>query len=142
MSACHASDSARIELKPRPTCPDGLPVSAYLAIRRKVLVRRDMFERRRNFHNYTHTYSLNLARFTLQPPKNVLIEENKYTCTAADSTSAHGNGTNELARPSGGRVWRGGIAIRKDGNVYQVCTHSFGMFCKNRWPLRGEGRAK
>ena len=45
----HASYSARIELKPRPTCPDGLPVSAYLAFCRKVLVRRDMFERRRKF---------------------------------------------------------------------------------------------
>ena len=44
LSACHASCSARMELKPRPTCPDGLPVSAYLALCRKMLVRRDMFE--------------------------------------------------------------------------------------------------
>ena len=56
LSACHASYSARIELKPRPTCPDGLPVSAYLAFRRKVLMQRDMFERRRIFYNYTYAY--------------------------------------------------------------------------------------
>ena len=47
LSACHASSSARMELKPRPSCPDGLPVSAYSAFCRKVLVRRDVFERRR-----------------------------------------------------------------------------------------------
>ena len=55
LSACHASYSARMELKPRPTCPDGLPVSAYIAFCRKVLARRDTFERRRKFHNYTYT---------------------------------------------------------------------------------------
>ena len=46
LSACHASYSARMELKLRPTCPDGLPVSGYLAFCRKVLIRRDKFERR------------------------------------------------------------------------------------------------
>ena len=56
LSACHASYSARMELKFRPTCPDGLPVSAYSAFCRKVLVRRDMFERRRKIHNYRYTY--------------------------------------------------------------------------------------
>ena len=57
MSACHTSYSVRMELKPRGTCPDGLPVSTYLAFCRNVLVRRDMFERRRKFHNYTHKSS-------------------------------------------------------------------------------------
>ena len=54
LSACNASYSARIKPNPQPTCPDGLPVSAYLAFRRKVLVRRDMLEKRRKFrkHNY------------------------------------------------------------------------------------------
>ena len=53
LSACHASCSARMELKPRPTCPDGLPVSAYLAFCRKVLVR---YVRRKtkNSHLYIH----------------------------------------------------------------------------------------
>lgn len=37
-------------------CPDGLPVSTYLAFRRKLLVRRDMLEKRQNFHKHTHTY--------------------------------------------------------------------------------------
>ena len=44
LSACHASYSARMELKPPPTCPDGLPVSAYVTFCRKVLVQRDMLE--------------------------------------------------------------------------------------------------
>ena len=66
--ARHASDSARIELKPRPTCPDGLPVSAYLALCRKVLVRTDIFERRRTFHNYTYTYKAPLRGVGCFPP--------------------------------------------------------------------------
>ena len=57
-SACHASYSARMEFKPRPTCPDGLPVKAYLAFCRKVLARRDMFERRQKIHNCTYIYGL------------------------------------------------------------------------------------
>ena len=56
LSAWNASYncSARMELKLRPTCPDGLPVSGYLAFCRKVLLRREKFERRRKFHKYTY----------------------------------------------------------------------------------------
>ena len=32
LSACHARYSARMELKPRPTCPDGLPAPAHLSV--------------------------------------------------------------------------------------------------------------
>ena len=50
LRARHASYSARIELKPRPQVPDGLPMSTYLAFWLKVVVRRDNFENRRKFH--------------------------------------------------------------------------------------------
>ena len=46
MRARHASYGARIELKPRPQVPDGLPVSMYLAFWLKVLVQRDKIENR------------------------------------------------------------------------------------------------
>ena len=62
LSACRASYRGRIELKPRPTCPDGLPVSAYLSFCRKVLVRRDTFERRRIFHNDTYPWYTYIRR--------------------------------------------------------------------------------
>ena len=39
ISARHATYSAQIDLKPRPQVPDGLPVSTYLEIWLKVLVR-------------------------------------------------------------------------------------------------------
>ena len=44
---CHALQSARIAPRPRPKCPDGLPVSTSLAFCLKVLERRDMFQSRR-----------------------------------------------------------------------------------------------
>ena len=44
MSARHSSYSDRIEPKPRPHSPDGLPASTSLAFCRKVLVPRDMLE--------------------------------------------------------------------------------------------------
>ena len=47
LSACHALRSARIAPRPRPKCPDGLPVSMSLAFCLKVLVLRDTFENRR-----------------------------------------------------------------------------------------------
>ena len=53
-SARQASYSARIELKPRPQVPDGLPASTYLAFWLKVLVRTDTIQNRRNFHKYTY----------------------------------------------------------------------------------------
>ena len=71
LSACHASCSARMELKPRPTCPDGLPVSAYLAFCRKVLARRDIFERGRKIHNYTYTYKAPLRDVVPEGTKRV-----------------------------------------------------------------------
>ena len=52
--ARHASYSSRIELKPRPQVPDGLPVSTYLAFWLKVLVRRDTIQNRRKNHKYTY----------------------------------------------------------------------------------------
>ena len=57
LRAHHASCSARIELKPRPQVPDGLPVSKYIAFRLKVLVRRDTIQNTRKFHKYTYTYT-------------------------------------------------------------------------------------
>ena len=54
--ARHASYSARIELKTRPQVPDGLPVSTYLKFWLNVLVRRDEFENRRNFHKILRVY--------------------------------------------------------------------------------------
>ena len=53
LRARHASFSARIELKPRPQVPDGLPVSTSFLIVfwLKVLVRRHKFQNRRNITN-------------------------------------------------------------------------------------------
>ena len=56
LRARHASYSARIELKPRPQFPDGVPVSTYIAFWLKVLVRRDIIQTRRKIHKYTYTY--------------------------------------------------------------------------------------
>ena len=50
LRARHASYSARIERKPRPQVPDGVPVSTYLAFWLKVFVRRDTSQNRRPFH--------------------------------------------------------------------------------------------
>ena len=51
--ARHASDSARIELKPRPQVPDGLPVSTNLAFCLKARVRRYTILNRRKIDKYT-----------------------------------------------------------------------------------------
>ena len=51
MSACHPLQSARIAPKPPPQCLDSLPVS-FSVFCRKVLVRRDMFEKG---HSYTYS---------------------------------------------------------------------------------------
>ena len=49
-SACHALQSARMAPKPRPKCPDGLPVSTFLAVCLKLLVRR----RKNDKHNLAY----------------------------------------------------------------------------------------
>ena len=51
LSARHASYSARIDLKPRPQVPAGIPVSTYYAFRLKVRVQRCTIENRRKIHN-------------------------------------------------------------------------------------------
>ena len=51
MIARHASYSARIELKPPPQVPDGLPASKYSAAWLKVLVRRYVIRSRHEFTN-------------------------------------------------------------------------------------------
>ena len=63
------SYGARIELKPRPQFPDGLPVSTYLRVVFwiKVLVARDKFENRRKFHKYTYTYKAPLRGVGCSP---------------------------------------------------------------------------
>ena len=55
LRARHASYIARIELKPRPQVPDGLPVSRYSAFWLKVRVRRDMIHNRRFTNTRIHT---------------------------------------------------------------------------------------
>ena len=67
LRARHASYSARIELKPQPQVPDGLPVSTRIAFWLKVLVRRDKFENRRKFHRYTYTYKAPLRGVGCSP---------------------------------------------------------------------------
>ena len=47
MSACHVLQRARIAPRPRPKCPNGLPVSTFLAFYLKVFIRTDMFENKR-----------------------------------------------------------------------------------------------
>ena len=64
LSACHALQSALIAPRPRPQCPDGLPVWNSLVICRKVLERRDMFENRRKNDNYNYTYVGYTSTFT------------------------------------------------------------------------------
>ena len=63
-----ASYSARIEFKPRPQVPNGLPVSMYFAFWLEVLVRRDMIRNRRKFHKYT--YSCGLPEFKRNELRN------------------------------------------------------------------------
>ena len=78
LSARHVSDSARIELKPRPQVPDGFPVSTYLAFWLEVLARIDLKSKTdENSQIYVYiTYcvilmldlSLNIITVLLQDP--------------------------------------------------------------------------
>ena len=51
MSARHALNTARIAPRPRPPCPDGLPLQKPFAFAQKALVRRDMTGADENFTN-------------------------------------------------------------------------------------------
>ena len=67
-SACHALQSARIAPRPRPTYPDGLPVSTSVACCLKVLIRRDMLENGRKLTNITiHIHEPCLVLFYRKP---------------------------------------------------------------------------